>query len=100
RHTIFSRDWSSDVCSSDLDELAEELRERRAEPAVLLRNPDPPEPGRAQPLDLLERQTALRLTLQRARRDALVDGTEPRVQGLVGGHAAASRGRAVRSRWV
>src|SRR5690606_39502777 len=24
RHTIFSRDWSSDVCSSDLDHLLDE----------------------------------------------------------------------------
>src|SRR5690606_40540351 len=45
RHTRFSRDWSSDVCSSDLDErageaadrtgagerLAEDLRERRGD---------------------------------------------------------------------
>src|SRR5690606_25439865 len=27
RHTIFSRDWSSDVCSSDLDGLARQARE-------------------------------------------------------------------------
>src|SRR5690606_39368236 len=26
RHTRFSRDWSSDVCSSDLDELCKEGR--------------------------------------------------------------------------
>src|SRR5690606_39909831 len=25
RHTIFSRDWSSDVCSSDLEERAERV---------------------------------------------------------------------------
>src|SRR5207302_8305588 len=29
RHTIFSRDWSSDVCSSDLDKLVGELAPRR-----------------------------------------------------------------------
>src|SRR5690606_39382007 len=29
RHTRFSRDWSSDVCSSDLDEGWDRLREER-----------------------------------------------------------------------
>src|SRR5690606_39865072 len=28
RHTRFSRDWSSDVCSSDLDELLKEAARR------------------------------------------------------------------------
>src|SRR5690606_40911956 len=28
RHTIFSRDWSSDVCSSDLADLAIEIANR------------------------------------------------------------------------
>src|SRR5690606_39362779 len=32
RHTRFSRDWSSDVCSSDLAVLAEAYRERLLSP--------------------------------------------------------------------
>src|SRR5690606_12409476 len=39
RHTRFSRDWSSDVCSSDLDDLDPELRER-VEDVVLNRRRD------------------------------------------------------------
>src|SRR5215475_4184273 len=30
RHTRFSRDWSSDVCSSDLEPIAQEMGERTA----------------------------------------------------------------------
>src|SRR5690606_41031671 len=31
RHTRFSRDWSSDVCSSDLDQVRALLRQRQQE---------------------------------------------------------------------
>src|SRR5690606_40213491 len=45
RHTIFSRDWSSDVCSSDLSQRHQmrpgigriQLGRRKAEPAVISR---------------------------------------------------------------
>src|SRR5690606_39644251 len=44
RHTRFSRDWSSDVCSSDLQAAAAravQLRLEAAEPNVIMGNPLP-----------------------------------------------------------
>src|SRR5690606_40039630 len=41
RHTRFSRDWSSDVCSSDLSKLAGETVEQTKAPSV----PLPPDAG-------------------------------------------------------
>src|SRR5690606_41051025 len=37
RHTRFSRDWSSDVCSSDLEELVQRTRDGGAEVVALLK---------------------------------------------------------------
>src|SRR6266511_4991267 len=45
RHTRFSRDWSSDVCSSDLDHLRHRVH-LRGEPAALLAHVRPG-PGEA-----------------------------------------------------
>src|SRR6266511_5592702 len=53
RHTSFSRDWSSDVCSSDLEPVGDLLRAPRAGPAPVLTTPvTPPDPahGRARHL--------------------------------------------------
>src|SRR5690606_41185774 len=36
RHTIFSRDWSSDVCSSDLDRLLVAVPEDPPEQAIIV----------------------------------------------------------------
>src|SRR5690606_40865374 len=40
RHTRFSRDWSSDVCSSDLDDVTAAIRETREEVGLVVRPED------------------------------------------------------------
>src|SRR5690606_39367710 len=44
RHTRFSRDWSSDVCSSDLSPPRRSPRAIRHAPGARRRSPPPPSP--------------------------------------------------------
>src|SRR5690606_39889165 len=53
RHTRFSRDWSSDVCSSDLPPADATSALPQAEPERTTQQPLPPKP----PLDLLAELT-------------------------------------------
>src|SRR5690606_39533050 len=64
RHTRFSRDWSSDVCSSDLAELLRDRVERRTPPAALdvgHRDRDPPGRPAVEPDEDPDRIVARRL---------------------------------------
>jgi hypothetical protein len=95
------------VRRAQLDQQPEELRQRRAEAAVLEGDADRSEAGLAQPAHLVKRQRALRLALQRALADLGEDGPEPLRKCAVaavgcraGAHDCASRGSAVSSRWV
>src|SRR6266511_5309735 len=45
RHTRFSRDWSSDVCSSDLEDCLGRRRSRRSEMAETPETPQVPDAG-------------------------------------------------------
>jgi hypothetical protein len=97
------------------DEQAEELRDRRAEPAVLPWHTELAEAGIPQPLDLLERQPPVGLALDRAGSDPGEHRREPLDQllvrertrpghsrpfGCLGHEACSSRGRAVSNRCV